>query len=127
MEPRAVNAMAVETGPTSRTSTLGARIGRLAVPTRDASQALGPGLLPLLDSVRRRAGAEILVVDDAPGEVDASTLERAGRAASSLGVELRRMGPQQKRAFADLLARGAGVDPALVRYALLDDLAPGAA
>jgi hypothetical protein len=113
-----------EEAPERRTTV---RLDRLVVPTHDARWALGEHLNALCTSATHADGSELMVIDDAHDPPDAATLDRARRVGGSMAVRVTYAGRAAKEAFAAALATKTGIDPSLVRFALLGEEAPGAA
>lgn len=64
---------------------------------------------------------EITVIDDARDETEEGATAAALRLLAQRGLSIRLAGPSQRNAYADAVAKEAGVEPELVRFALRGD------
>jgi hypothetical protein len=98
------------------------RIGLVGIPTCDRPE-LSRRCVESFAANAAASGREarFLVTDDSrdPGARDRARAEIAGMAAR--GVRVAYAGLEEKLAYADALATGAGVDPELVRFGLIND------
>jgi hypothetical protein len=101
-----------------------ARITGLGVPTRGRPESLREALRTHVeDAIRHRVSVAYAVADGAATEAEgAPTRAVAREVAARYGVPVSYLGPAEKARFAAVLAERAGVDPALVAFALLGDV-----
>lgn len=92
----------------------------LGIPTNGRPASLAACVKSHVEAARAQGRTLTCVVaDSASGEVAEAT--RAALAALGMGSALRRIGIAEREAFASQLAKRAGVDPEIVRFALLGD------
>jgi hypothetical protein len=100
-----------------------APLARLGVVTSGRPDSVARAVASYLGHARRFGRSlEVLVCDDTR---DPAVLGETRRRLHELSAGVQHFGPDEKRAFANDLARESGVDPTIVEFALFDPMACG--